>query len=76
MSSTQEFKQSPDPTKLVVITTNINGDSTTITTQTHDKYQFLANLNTEKSRNLSQITTLQTRNTEIDNLISQINALS
>lgn len=59
-----------------ITTTNVvGGDTTTITVKEQNKYQYLANLNIEKSRNQQEIVKHQTRNTEIDNIISEINAL-
>lgn len=77
MSHTSEQKISASATvgKLSVTTTCTLPNCTTITTEEHDKYQFMANLNNEKARNISEMARMTTRNTEIDNLIVQINSL-
>lgn len=73
----QEYKVSTGSSadKIVIVTTCTNAKCTTTTTEEYDKYYYINQLNREKSSNTSTISRLTARNTEIDNLISKIQAL-
>lgn len=75
--STTESKVSASTSagKLIVTTTVTCPGCTTTTAQEHDKYQYLATLQNEKTRNLSEIQRLTDRNTALSALILEINAL-
>lgn len=71
----QTISASQTEGKISVTTTCDMPNCSTVRVEECDKYQFMANLNNEKARNISEITRMTSRNVEIENLLTEINAL-